>query len=76
MNRSYLIMIMLLVSTSAFAGGLSAWREDTPYGHSMDHDGTAGGWIDMRIDTTNVSFQHFYFYRLFFSEKRLCLLYY
>ena len=66
LNRLYLvIMVFFAVSTSAFAGGLSAWQEDTPYGHSIYHDGTSGGWIEMRIDTINIEFQHFYFYKGF-----------
>jgi hypothetical protein len=62
-ERLYWFLLFIFLSGKTFAGGLSAWQEDTPYGHSMDHDGMAGGWIYMQIDTTSVGFQQFYFYK-------------
>lgn len=61
--KKYLIILLVLCSLNSFAGGLSAWQEDTPYGHKIDHDGTAGGWVCLSIDTTSVCFQQFYFYK-------------
>lgn len=63
-NRYFFVLLLLLNMVSlAFAGGMSAWQEKTPYGHDIEHDGTAGGWICMQIDTNSVCFQHFYFYK-------------
>ncbi|SET56378.1 hypothetical protein [Hymenobacter actinosclerus] len=66
MKILYVLLFWLLTGIctgNASAGGLSAWQESTPYGHRLDHDGSAGGWITMTLDTTVVEFQHFYFYR-------------
>ena len=62
-GKKYLLILLVLCSLSAFAGGLSAWQEETPYGHKIDHDGTAGGWVCLSMDTTSVCFQQFYFYK-------------
>lgn len=44
------------------AGGLSAWVEETSYGHEMYHDGTSSYWVNMYIGD-GVLFQKFYFYK-------------
>lgn len=61
--KNILLLILMLASLNTFAGGLSAWQKDTPYGHKIDHDGTAGGWVCLSLDTTSVCFTHFYFYK-------------
>ncbi|MBV8252018.1 MAG: hypothetical protein JO154_05370 [Chitinophaga sp.] len=57
------LFLFLLIPFRSFAGGLSAWEEMTPYNNTIAHDGTSGGWITLTMDTTTVSFKHFYFYR-------------
>lgn len=63
MKKYQLLLVLLLVSHYLFAGGLSAWQEDTPYGHKINHDGAAGGWVCLSMDTASVCFQQFYFYK-------------
>ncbi|MBV7530848.1 hypothetical protein [Chitinophaga sp. sic0106] len=58
-----LALFALLLTATAFAGGMSAWEEKTPKGNTIYHDGTAGGWITLTMDTTEVMFRHFYFYK-------------
>lgn len=63
MKKQLLFLVLFIASINCFAGGLSAWQVDTPYGHSIDHDGSAGGWVCLSMDTNSVCFQHFYFYK-------------
>lgn len=63
MKKQLLFFIFFIAASNCFAGGLSAWEEKTPYGHSIYHDGTAGGWVCLSMDTTSTCFQHFYFYK-------------
>lgn len=61
--KKILLLALMLTSLNSFAGGLSAWQEDTPYGYKIDHDGTAEGWVCLSLDTTSVCFKEFYFYK-------------
>lgn len=63
MKRYLLLAILTFYYFNSNAGGLSAWQEDTPYGHKIDHDGSAGGWVCLAIDTNSLCFKHFYFYK-------------
>jgi hypothetical protein len=56
-------ILFILMPAVSFGSGFSAWSDTTPYGHEMEHDGTEEGWILLRLDTTSVSFKHFYFYK-------------
>ncbi|MFB6456786.1 hypothetical protein ACE38W_16055 [Chitinophaga sp. Hz27] len=58
-----LILLTFLAPLSCMAGGLSAWEEETPYHHTLSHDGESTGWVMLSMDTTTLSFQHFYFYK-------------
>jgi hypothetical protein len=61
--KKQLFVLLLLCSLNTFAGGLSSWEERTPYGHKIDHDGSAGGWVCLSMSTNSVCFQQFYFYK-------------
>ncbi|MFC4211841.1 hypothetical protein ACFOWA_11645 [Pedobacter lithocola] len=63
MEKNWLFTFFFLSSLTCSAGGLSAWQEDTPYDHKIDHDGTSGGWVCLALDTTSVCFKEFYFYK-------------
>ncbi|MCZ4244128.1 hypothetical protein [Pedobacter punctiformis] len=58
-----MMLLFWFAPFKSFAGGLSAWQEETPYGHEIEHDGTEGGWIRMQLDSTSITFQNFYFYK-------------
>ena len=60
---NYIILLILVCSVKSFAGGFSAWQKESPYGHNMEHDGAAGGWVCMDLDTNRLCFQSFYFYK-------------
>ncbi|UKJ08591.1 hypothetical protein [Solitalea lacus] len=57
-----LFMLITLTST-CFAGGLSAWEECTPNGNKLYHDGEAGGLIELTVKDSSIWFKHFYFYK-------------
>lgn len=61
-TRLILTFLCLMFSFILKAGGLSAWRENTPYGYEMYHDGTSSYTIMMDIGS-GVSFKKFYFYK-------------
>jgi hypothetical protein len=63
MKKFLLFLPLFLTTLGCFAGGLSAWQEETPYGHTIYHDGSAGGWVCLSIVTNSICFQHFYFYK-------------
>lgn len=63
MKQICFILLFLAGTVRSFAGGLSFWQERTPYGHTIEHDGGAGGWVCLSLDTSSVCFQQFYFYK-------------
>jgi len=63
MKKNLFFLVLFLITLSCYAGGLSAWQEETPYGHTIDHDGSAGGWVCLSMGKNSACFQHFYFYK-------------
>lgn len=62
-NYLFIAFFFIFCQINLYAGGLSAWTENTPYGHEIYHDGSADATITLSVDTTSVSFKHFYFYK-------------
>ncbi|RAJ08653.1 hypothetical protein LX64_01307 [Chitinophaga skermanii] len=63
--RYLLFLLLSFTAITSYAGGLSAWSEKTPFNHIIEHDGTAGGWVSLYLDTTTVNFKNFYFYKTY-----------
>jgi hypothetical protein len=64
----YLFMLGAF-SNTCFAGGLSAWEDDTPYGNKLYHDGEADKLVELTIDSSSVWFKEFYFYKNYIIAK-------
>jgi hypothetical protein len=62
MKKLFLVLLFLVIAAQSFAGGLSAWQEQTAYDHTLEHDGGAGGWVCLSVDTSSCCFHRFYFY--------------
>ncbi|NIG55737.1 hypothetical protein [Chitinophaga sp. Cy-1792] len=60
-----LLLLLFMIPGRCLAGGLSAWEEDTPFHNILAHDGVTVGWVTLTMDTTSLSFKHFYFYKGF-----------